>query len=162
LGFTLVELLVVIAIMGVLIALLLPATQAAREAARRVHCANNLKQLGLACVDYEMVRHEFANNSGSSRQPQALTYPTWMTSLLPYMEETQAYRTWAKMVGYGVNPSPPLPAAVITNLFAYPIAILNCPTRRQATSFSVKSSGTTTITILGYAVPINKAFRSDY
>ncbi len=70
-GFTLVELLVVIAIIGVLVALLLPAVQAAREAARRTQCVNNIKQMGLGAVNYE---------SGNGAFPPGRLYPDWANS----------------------------------------------------------------------------------
>jgi len=96
-GFTLIELLVVIAIIGVLIALLLPAVQAAREAARRAQCTNNLKQIGLAY-------HNYLSSNGDMTPPSCSDDgPTWMAAnptgqnfsqharILPYLEQTQTY-----------------------------------------------------------------------
>jgi prepilin-type N-terminal cleavage/methylation domain-containing protein len=91
-GFTLVELLVVIAIIGVLVALLLPAVQAAREAARRSSCQNNLKQIGLALHNYHDTFNKFPMAGFLTRPPVTTTsYPyhhTWLTKLLPFMEQS--------------------------------------------------------------------------
>ncbi|PQO27899.1 DUF1559 domain-containing protein [Blastopirellula marina] len=92
-AFTLVELLVVIAIIGVLIALLLPAVQQAREAARRMSCSNNMKQMGLAIHNYHDTYRSFPpiaigetyNASGWARQA------SWMTRILPFIEQKAAY-----------------------------------------------------------------------
>ena len=84
-GFTLVELLVVIAIIGILIALLLPAVQAAREAARRSQCSNNLKQIGLALQNYHDSFQTFPPGGLGVRGA------AWTVFVLPYMEQSAAY-----------------------------------------------------------------------
>jgi len=86
-GFTLVELLVVIAIIGVLVALLLPAVQAARESARRMTCSNNLKQIGLALQLFVDNKKELPNTRRDLRE-------TVHVSLLPYLEEANLFDLW--------------------------------------------------------------------
>ena len=83
-GFTLVELLVVITIIGILIALLLPAVQAAREAARQAQCANNLKQFGLAALNFEQANKYFPASSWDKTEP----YRGYWSYLLPYLEQS--------------------------------------------------------------------------
>ncbi len=110
-GFTLVELLVVIAIIGVLISLLLPAVQAAREAARRIHCTNNLKQIALATLNYESTHgalprsgrvgaDELTFDSNGSEATYAAsnhqqgTQTSWAVDLLPYVEQQNLFNAF--------------------------------------------------------------------
>jgi prepilin-type N-terminal cleavage/methylation domain-containing protein len=96
-AFTLVELLVVIAIIGGLIALLLPAVQAARESSRRMQCANNLRQLGLATFNFESARKRLPEGSTSKPNPASAATPysfyRWsaLAHLTPYLEQSNIY-----------------------------------------------------------------------
>ena len=96
-AFTLVELLVVIAIIGILIGMLLPAVQQVREAARRTSCANNIRQLALACHNYESAIGELPpglyQNFDPSSSIRNYGY-TWFVAILPYMEENNVYKLW--------------------------------------------------------------------
>lgn len=87
-GFTLVELLVVIAIIGILIGMLLPAVQQVREAARRMQCANNLRQIGLGTLNYESTHGEFPVNQVNHGESNGLGgHYSWVVSILPFIEQ---------------------------------------------------------------------------
>jgi prepilin-type N-terminal cleavage/methylation domain-containing protein len=121
-GFTLVELLVVIAIIGILVALLLPAIQAAREAARRTQCVNNLKQMGLAIQNY----HDTYKRIPNSRR--TFDYITWAAELWPFIEEGNMSVAWNRTKRYYDQDE---------NVRTAQIPIFLCPTRRGPPAVSI-------------------------
>ena len=108
-GFTLVELLVVIAIIGILVALLLPAVQAAREASRRTECANHLKQIGVAMHNYHDTHKRLPYGS-----PGCCTLPggTWPALLLPFIERQSLY----DQIDFNKTPKDPVNAQAVAQV----------------------------------------------
>ena len=122
-GFTLVELLVVIAIIGTLVGLLLPAVQAAREAVRRLTCANNLKQIGTALHNYHDVRRQLPYGSS---YPLPNTGATWAMLLLPFVEQDTLFKQF--------NFNLPLYDPYYQNIIRTPVSTYICPSDPQASN----------------------------
>ena len=140
-AFTLMSCLVVIAIIAILIGLLLPAVQKVREAANRTKCQNNLKQLGLACMNYEAAYHGFPPALTGYYNPSAP--PTnWAVYILPYIEQGVLYQQYDFSKGYyppgsspGFNPAPG--SAINSTIVSTEIKMFECPSAPARQPYTV-------------------------
>ena len=161
-AFTLVELLVVIAIIGILVALLLPAVQSAREAARRMQCSNNLKQIGLAALNHESAQKTFPScgwgwcwvgdpdRGFGKKQPGG-----WIYNVLPYCEQQNLHD-----LGKGETDAT-MKKAEVTKVTITSIPMFNCPSRRPCVPYT-SLKGVFSPTNAFNANDVDKHARSDY
>ena len=159
-GFTLVELLVVVAIIAILIALMLPAIQAARAASRQSQCANNLRQLGLAVLNYEASHRRLppgyrAETGAQSRHRDENTWDAapgwgWGAHLLPYLEETSLAKGFQKHL--------PIWSEEYTSLVRTPISAFLCPSSSGPTEpFEIVDESGNALRIEGKSVTVGRS-----
>jgi prepilin-type N-terminal cleavage/methylation domain-containing protein len=161
-GFTLVELLVVIGIICILTSMLLPAVQAAREAGRRVQCANNLKQFGLAMLNYESAAKSFpAGVITDSTGTQF--YGNAFTAMFPFLEESTLHALWDQNKVYGQQ-RPQTVAAVVSEfvcpsndkqnpLSLQPLSTFGMPTTYGVTDYVLSKGSADTWCLNGASIP---------
>lgn len=158
-GFTLVELLVVIAIIGMLVGLLLPAVQQAREAARTMQCNNNLKNLGLAALNHESTTQTFPSGGWYYQwygDPDAGFGPAqpgaWSFSLLPFLEQNALFQNGADGNVESITDTQKNGACETAST---PLPVFQCPSRRQPKKYSIST------TVLNSVKPATGA-KGDY
>jgi prepilin-type N-terminal cleavage/methylation domain-containing protein len=157
-GFTLVELLVVIAIIGMLVGLLLPAVQSAREAARAMQCKNNLHQISLAVELFHSAQKCYPPARYEPRPGDALAYAcggketTWLVRIMPFLEQQSLEQKWDYTLPYGDHPE---------EIRTHALPMYCCPSRRSSATAKgvgqVVGAGTVWITLpCGCQVPMSK------
>jgi prepilin-type N-terminal cleavage/methylation domain-containing protein/prepilin-type processing-associated H-X9-DG protein len=162
-GFTIVELLIAIAIIGILISLLLPAVQMARESARRSQCSDHLRQLGLACLHHESALKQLPTNGwaylwvGDPDRGAQLKQPGgWIFNILPYTEQQQLYGLQAGTTG-------DTRLAAATTMIQTPVATIICPSRRRVQLFAATEAiGKAFYISGGHVEGLASEARSDY
>ena len=141
-GFTLVELLVVITIIGILMSLLLPAVQSARESARSVQCANNVKQLGLGAIQHLSVTGFFPSGgwgwscAGDPDRGFGLKQPGgWLYSVLPFVDQKNL---WSLGSGIPSDSQTTAKQSAMSKQLTTPVALFYCPSRRSVALYPGK------------------------
>ena len=143
-GFTLVELLVVIAIIGMLVGLLLPAVQQAREAARQMQCSNNLKNLGLACLNHESQQRAYPSGGwywhyyGDPDAGLGMAQPgSWCFSLLPFLEQNALFQLGADGNVETITDTQKAGALTVAKT---PLSMFYCPSRHACKEYPMSTT----------------------